>query len=82
MLPWCVDWHVECGGHYDWLFEVGLLKEVAGDQLRRHARERLGCELYVSILESGDIVMLGVVIRSLEDAFVETGVVNGRVDSD
>ena len=74
---------VESAGYqYRFLEAVALLKKIRSYQLWRHACKRFGSKLYVSILESGDVVMLGVVVGSLEDTFIETGVVNRCVDSD
>jgi hypothetical protein len=70
------------GYQYRLLETVALLEKIGCYQLWRHASERLRGEFYISILESGDVVMLGVVVGRLEDTFIETGVVNCRVDSD
>jgi hypothetical protein len=66
---------------YGFLEAIGLLKDIGSYEFRRHTRKCLRRKLYVSILESGDVVMFGIVVGSLEDAFIETGVVNRCVDS-
>ena len=67
----------------DWFSKtVALLEEVGRDQLWRHACEGFRRKPDLSALESGDVVMLRIVVGRAQNALVQAGVINGSVGSD